>query len=105
MLKFQRPVTPAEISRPLAELCSELVPGTTPFYIDVFPLNGAPANECFPLVRRQVEAEGGELVIGWSLWELPSLFVEAEFMRCGEIRQTNSSTSRLKNRRPNVFCF
>lgn len=79
MLKFQRPVTPAEISRPLAELCSELVPGTTPFYIDVFPLNEAPADECFPLVRRQVETEGGELVIGWSLREIPSLFVEAEF--------------------------
>lgn len=78
-MKFKRPVTPAEMSRPLTVLCEDIVPGATPLYIDVRPLNGAPADECFPLVESQVATYGGDLVVGWTLWELPTLFVEAEF--------------------------
>ena len=78
-MKFQRPVTPAEMRGPLTVLCKGIVPGATPLYIDVRPLNGAPPDNCFPLVERQVVTYGGDLVLGWTLWELPTIFVEAEF--------------------------
>lgn len=78
-MRFQHPVTPSETSDSLASLCAEVSPGEKPLYIDVQPLPDAPINECFPLVEQHIELHGGEAVIGWSLWEMPHLFVEAEF--------------------------
>lgn len=40
--------------------------------------NALPA-ECFPNVQKMVARKGGELVLGWHLWELPGLLLEAEF--------------------------
>ena len=78
-MKFQRPVTPAGMSGPLTALCKSIVPDRTPLYINVRPLNGAQPDECFPLVQNQVATYGGYLIVGWTLWELPAIFVEAEF--------------------------
>jgi hypothetical protein len=78
-MRYRHPVTPAEINPTLASLCEQLAPATTPFYVEVAPLQDAPANECFPLVDAHVGQHGGELLLGWSLWEMPGLFVEAEF--------------------------
>jgi hypothetical protein len=78
-MKFQHPVTPAEMSRPLTALCKGIVPDATPLYIDLRPLNGTPPDECFPIVESQVATYGGDLVMGWTLWEFPTIFVEAEF--------------------------
>ncbi len=78
-MRYQHPVTPAEINTTLAALCEQLAPGVPPLYVDVKPLPDAPANECFHLVDEQVHLSGGIRVMGWSLWEMPGLFVEAEF--------------------------
>lgn len=78
-MKFQRPVTPAGMSGPLTALCKSIVPDRTPLYINVRPLNGTQSDECFPLVQNQVATYGGYLIVGWTLWELPAIFVEAEF--------------------------
>ena len=79
MPTYQRPVTPASLSAPLQALVREVVPDGTPVYVDVQAIEGAPSDECFVLVPEQVKRNGGDAVIGWSLWEWPSLFVEAEF--------------------------
>lgn len=79
MNRYERPVTPAETSSGLQALIDQIVPGGKPIYVDVRPVEGAPENECFPLVERHIEMYGGKAITGWSLWELPSLFVEAEF--------------------------
>ncbi len=79
MNRFERPVTPAEISIGLRGVIDQLVPGGVPVYVDVQPTVGAFANECFPLVEQRVKLEGGKSIFGWSLWELPTVFVEAEF--------------------------
>ena len=76
---FERPVTPAQISPELRRLIDRLVPTGEPVYVDVAPLDDASADDCFPLVDALVAQHGGESVIGWSLWEFPTLFVEAEF--------------------------
>lgn len=79
MTRYLRAVTPAEIGQTIGLLCRELSPTETPFYVDVLPNEGEPANECFHVVNRHVEKFGGSPVIGWAIWELPTVFVEAEF--------------------------
>jgi|JI8StandDraft_1071087.scaffolds.fasta_scaffold33009_2 hypothetical protein len=79
MRRYLLPVTPAEICRELAGLCAELVANVQPVYVPVRPESGMPANECFPLVDRTVAKHGGSRSLGWSLWEFPGVFVEAEF--------------------------
>jgi hypothetical protein len=78
-MRYQHPVTPAELGPTLTSLCKHLIPHIAPFYVDVAPLRDAPANECFPLVEAHVGKHGGTRVLGWALWEMPGLFVEAEF--------------------------
>lgn len=78
-MRYHHPVTPAEISPTLASLCVQIDPDGLPFYVDVTPLPNAPANECFSLVEKYVLQHGGTRLLGWSLWEIPGLFVEAEF--------------------------
>ncbi|WP_313952800.1 hypothetical protein [Accumulibacter sp.] len=79
MSRYLHPVTPAEVSRELASLCASLAPSVEPIYVSAKPIEGAPANECFPLVEATVSREGGDALFGWSLWEFPGVFVEAEF--------------------------
>jgi hypothetical protein len=79
MFQFQGPVTPAEISVALGKLINELVPGGNAVYVAVQPVEDAPTNECFPLVESHSKKFGGRPLVGWALWELPTLFVEAEF--------------------------
>ena len=77
--RFERPVTPADLSPGLVALIGEVAPGQVPIYVDAIPTEGAPPDECFGLVDRQVACYGGVAVLGWALWEFPTLFVEAEF--------------------------
>jgi len=79
MKHFDRPVTPAEVSTDLHELISQLAPDSEVVYVEVVPLEGALIDHCFQLVDKYVEMHGGQVVVGWSLWELPTLFLEAEF--------------------------
>ena len=81
MFKYAAPVTPAEVSSALRSLVNDLVPGGSAVYVDMEPLRDALADECFYIVEAQCKEHGGRSVTGWALWELPTLFVEAEF-RC-----------------------
>jgi hypothetical protein len=79
MQRYQYPVTPAEIGRDLAWLLTELRTGTKPVYVPVRPVETGRINECLPTVDAYVAQHGGTRLLGWSLWEFPGLFVEAEF--------------------------
>ncbi len=59
--------------------CRELVPVETPIIVACRPIPNQPENECFPIVEDYVAANGGKRVIGWSIWERPGVFIEAEF--------------------------
>lgn len=79
MTKYLRAVTPAECNQHVMSLCAELSPGEHPFYVEVQANAGEPHDECFHVVNRHIERLGGTAVIGWAIWELPTVFVEAEF--------------------------
>jgi SEC-C motif len=58
---------------------AHVVPGANPVFVEVRPRNGALASEGFANVRAQVAAAGGSTVHGWTIWEWPSVMIEAEF--------------------------
>ena len=60
------------------EFCRELVSVETPITDACRPIPNQPENECFPIVEEYVAANGGERIIGWSIWERPGVFIEAE---------------------------
>lgn len=78
MAIFDHPVTPAEIGPTLQKLIRELVPNGHPFYVNVVPQDDASQNDCFIHVPARAQQDGGVAILGWSLWEFPGLFVEAE---------------------------
>jgi len=79
MYRYTNAVTPAEINDILETLIHDLVPNEKPIYIDVKPNNNFAINVCFDLVKEQVSTNGGRQINGWTLWELPTLYCEAEF--------------------------
>jgi hypothetical protein len=79
MLRYTHPVTPAERHEVLAQICMELVPSASPVYVDVLAESTTEINHCFPIVEEKTRQAGGGSQFGWALWELPGLFVEAEF--------------------------
>lgn len=50
-----------------------------PVSIPSSPVSDVPLNECFGVVEEHISANGGRGVIGWSIWEWPGVFIEAEF--------------------------
>lgn len=71
---------PADFDDPaIAAFCQTVAPGQEPDQIPSRPTVGASENDCFEIVRLQIERHGGEAVTGWALWEYPRVFVEAEF--------------------------
>lgn len=76
---FLHPVTPATVSPAIRVLCDEVVYGSVPEYVECHPSDGAAVDDCFKTVEDHVRTQGGHVVIGWSIWEQPALFIEAEF--------------------------
>lgn len=74
-----KPITPANLSADLVALCNSLVAGGTTVVLPrLVPLDERPL-DCFEMVERQVVERGGSVCHGWTLWERPGLFFEAEF--------------------------
>lgn len=63
----------------VAALCNDLAAGSTPVVAECMPAHDAPANDCFVQVETHAKHNGGECVIGWALWEMPNVMLEAEF--------------------------
>ncbi|MCS4509954.1 hypothetical protein [Xylophilus ampelinus] len=79
-MKYEYPVTPADPTNDcIKAIQGALAIETEPVYITVHPAEGAVCDECFPNVSSQVERNGGQQVLGWTVWELPGAFYEAEF--------------------------
>ncbi|MGE8360434.1 hypothetical protein [Pseudomonas sp.] len=60
-------------------LCCKIVTDAQPLIINSSPLPDAPEKECFQIVAGHIEKNGGEAVYGWAIWEVPGVYIEAEF--------------------------
>lgn len=78
-MHYSCPVTPIKTGKHITNLSSHLVPSVTPIYVDVLPLADAVIDDCFVVVEKAVQQFGGARLLGWALWEMPSLYLEAEF--------------------------
>lgn len=64
----------------LRALARRLVPDEVPVILDVEHPPGAKPRDCTANVERVIDVHGGEMQLGWLLWEmLPGVMIEAEF--------------------------
>ncbi len=70
----------AHIRKPhVLAFCRKVVPDAKPVYVPVQDAPRTRPNECFSNVRGVRLVLGGEIVVGWSIWEWPRVLIEAEF--------------------------
>ena len=74
--------TPIRITRDIIKFCREIDPNSTPTFIQVNPTEEVRFNFCMTDVPAYALKNGGERVFGWTIWEVPGLFLEAEFHTC-----------------------
>lgn len=72
-------ITPALEDGHVEAFCALVVPDSVAYVVQCFPLLGEPFNECFSIVPKQIAAHGGNQLTGWAIWEVPGIYIEAEF--------------------------
>jgi hypothetical protein len=70
--------TPKQIDARVRGFCSSIVRPAAPQYVDITPGAGCIPLECFENVRTYVQAHGGRIQFGWTIWEWTGVFLEAE---------------------------
>jgi len=71
--------TPKEIKYNIREFCKEIDPSKDPRFVTVQPEPWCDVNECFNKVKNHVRIHGGSIQYGWIIWEIPNIFLDAEF--------------------------
>lgn len=66
------------VTEPVVTLCRRIHPSNSPDYVIVKPEAGMKQVDCFPNVRKKVEAEGGSIRYGWAIWQCGPYYLEAE---------------------------
>jgi len=79
MLPHKTPLTPCIDSGSVIAILKLMGTSNLPEYVVSKPNQAEIENECFPMVDEYIKKNQGEKVLGWALWELPGLFIEAEF--------------------------
>lgn len=72
-------ITPTLGDAHVLEFCASVVPGSSTYVVECMPLFREPFNECFAIVPKQIAAHGGSQLTGWTIWEVPGVYIEAEF--------------------------
>ncbi|MFH5803201.1 hypothetical protein [Alienimonas sp. DA493] len=70
--------TPAKVTAPIKAFCHELAPGSSPVFVSAESVAGTCVNECFDNVELSISRNGGEAVIGWTIWDTDGVLLEAE---------------------------
>lgn len=65
-------------ARETRDFCARIAPNP-PLRVSHLPLVEQPPLECFTIVPEYIAAHGGEQLNGWAIWEVPGVFIEAEF--------------------------
>ena len=76
---MMNPTTPTTISDAIRAFCEDIDSTQESVYVPVRPVPQARINSCFGSVRDYISQYGGGIQYGWIIWELPNVFLEAEF--------------------------
>ena len=71
--------TPVSINEEVLEFCKEINPDNEPLFVEAIPYKESEYQECFSNVENYIKKFGGRIQQGWTIWEIPSKFIEAEF--------------------------
>src|SRR3989344_6575464 len=74
-----KPTTPFSINEDVLEFCKEINSGSELLFIEVIPYEESEYQECFSNVQNYIKKFGGKIQQGWTIWEIPKKFIEAEF--------------------------
>lgn len=76
---MQRPKAAIATDAHIIKLCRHIVPDSQPLVIASGPDPDAPQKECFQIVAYHIAQHGGQTVYGWAIWEVPGVYIEAEY--------------------------
>ena len=71
--------TPRKITDRVRQLCNQIDRTQKPRYVAVRPEEYARETDCFFNVDEKIQREGGRRQLGWTIWEMKNVFLEAEF--------------------------
>lgn len=69
---------PRELFPHVVDFCRS-ISREQPVYLQIRADPGAAVNDCISNVRRHVAESGGDVVLGWQIWEWLGVMIEAEF--------------------------
>lgn len=73
------PIVPKIDSLPVKNLLNQLKLTGIPIHVNCHLELDADYDECFINVSKKVLSNGGRAIIGWAIWELPKIIIEAQF--------------------------
>lgn len=74
----QRLTTPETIDNHVRTFCGKVSPKGTPVYVAVQPLQWSRQSYCNKNVERMIQLHGGRMLLGYKIWYVPRLYIEAE---------------------------
>lgn len=78
LLDKGRLTTPPIIDNNVQQFCKKISPNEKPIFLYVQPLNWSRLNYCNKNVERMIQLYGGKMVLGYKIWYVPHLYIEAE---------------------------
>lgn len=70
---------PKTIHSEVSKFAEEVGTGTSPSFVLLKPEKVYIVSDCFGNVKKHVAKFGGAIRHGWAIWEIPKIFLEAEF--------------------------
>jgi len=71
--------TVPRLDNTISDFCEEITQASKPISVPVIPILGSEPLECIKNVNLAITRNGGEMILGWRLWRLRNVMVEAEF--------------------------
>ena len=78
ILNKENLTTPAIIDKNVKQFCKEISPTEEPIFLIIKPQIWSRLNYCNKNVERMIQLHGGEMIMGFKIWYVPSLYIEAE---------------------------
>lgn len=70
---------PDPAKKHVRSFCNRVVPDGEPILLAIEAEADSQLNDCMNIVKARILADGGGVVYGWGIWELPNVLIEAEF--------------------------